>query len=183
MESLMPSLSVEIKTTPMATSTKMFRMVAGIENLYYALLFIGDPARAKTADTWRSWHQLGFHMSVKNPPPAARASEKVMVTLDVSGEPDLVINVEGGDAKAIGALKTVLAELDRVRGKRGKESEAARLAAVKGDSAIAAHLLDPLHNALNNTGCALAVPDFDFAINRALTVLAHPEVTSLRVGA
>lgn len=120
-------------------------------------------------------------MSVKNPPPAARDNEKVMVTLDVSGEPDLVINVEGGDPKAIGALKSLLGEIDRVRGKRGQESEAARLAAVKEDSAVAAWLLDPLHNALNNSGCALAVPDFDFAINRALAVLAHPEVTSLRV--
>lgn len=37
----MPSLSVEIKTTRMVTSTKLFRMVAGIENVYYALLFTG----------------------------------------------------------------------------------------------------------------------------------------------
>ncbi len=179
----MPSLSVEIKSKPMATSTRMFRMLAGIENFYYAFLLTGDPERAKIADTWRSWHQLGFHMSVKNPPPAARPNEKVMVTLDLSGEPDLVINVEGGDPKAIGALKTLLAEIDRVRAARGPESEAARLAAVKGSAAILSRLLDPLHNALNNTGCALAVPDFDYAIDRALKVLAHPEVTSLRVRA
>ncbi|MGO9061514.1 MAG: hypothetical protein ACLQU2_29680 [Candidatus Binataceae bacterium] len=177
----MPSLSVDIKTTQMVTSTKLFRMLAGIEHLYYALLLTGDQARAQTADTWRSWHQLGFHMDVKNPPPAVRDNERVMVTLDVSGEPDLVINVEGGERKTIAALKSLLAEIDRVRAKRGQESEAARLAAVKEDSAIASHLLAPLHNALNNSGCALAVPDFDFAINRALTVLANPEVTSLRV--
>jgi len=177
----MPSLSVEIKTTQMVTSTKLFRMVAGIENLYYALLLTGDPARARTADTWRSWHQLGFHMDVKNPPPAVRDNEKVMVTLDISGEPDLVINVAGGEPKAIAELKSMLTEIDRVRAKRGQESEAARLAAVKEDAAIVTPLLDPLHNALNNSGCALAVPDFDFAINRALTVLANPQVTSLRV--
>jgi hypothetical protein len=177
----MPSLSVEIKSKPMATSTRMFRMLAGIENLYYALLLTADSARAKTVDTWRSWHQLGFHMSVKNPPPAARGNEKVMATLDISGEPDLVINVDGGDPKAIGALKALLGELERVRGGRAQESEAARLAAVKADAAIGSRLLDPLHNALNGTGCALAVPDFDYAIDRALKVLAHPEVTSLRV--
>jgi hypothetical protein len=176
----MPSLSVEIKTVKMVTSTKLFRMLAGIENLYYALLLTGDPTRARNAETWRSWHQLGFHMDVKNSPPAVRDNEKVMVTLDLSGDPDLVINVTGGEPKTIAALKSVLAEIDRVRAKRGQESEAARLAAVKEDSAIAAQILAPLHNALNNTGCALAVPDFDFAINRALTVLANPEVTSLR---
>ena len=38
----MPNLSVEIKTVKMVTSTKLFRLVAGIENLYYALLLTGD---------------------------------------------------------------------------------------------------------------------------------------------
>jgi hypothetical protein len=177
----MASLSVEIKTKTMATSTKMFRMLAGIENLYYALLLGADPERARTADTWRSWHQIGFHMDVKNPPPAARDNEKVRVTLDTSREPDLAINVEGGEPRAIAALQSLLREIDRVRAKRGQESETTRLAAVKADSAVATQLLDPLHNALNNSGCALAVPDFDFAIDRALNVLANPEVTSLRV--
>jgi hypothetical protein len=120
-------------------------------------------------------------MDVKNPPSAVRDNERVMVTLDVSGEPDLVINVAGGEPKTIAALKSLLTQIERVRAKRGQEGEAPRLAAVKEDSAIAAQLLAPLHNALNNSGCALAVPDFDFAINRALTVLANPEVTSLRV--
>jgi len=177
----MPSLSVEIKTKTMASSTKMFRMLAGIENLYYALLLTGDQARAENADTWRSWHELGFHMSVKNPPAAVRDNEKVTVTLDVSGEPDLVINVEGGESRATGKLQSLLKEIDRARAQRGQESEAARLAAVKADAAVAGALITPLHNALNNSGCALAVPDFDFAINRALTVLAHPDVTSMRV--
>jgi hypothetical protein len=177
----MPSLSVEIKTTTMATSTRMFRLLAGIEHLYYALLLAGDQARAENADTWRSWHEVGFHMDVKNPPAAVRDNEKVMVTLDLSGEPDLVINVEGGQPGAIAKLQALLREIDRARAQRGQESDAARLAAVKADPAVAGALLTPLHNALNNSGCALAVPDFDFAINRALTVLAHPEVTSLRV--
>lgn len=177
----MPSLSVEIKTTTMATSTKMFRLLAGIENLYYALLLTGDRERAENAITWRSWHELGFHMSVKNPPAVVRDNEKVAVTLDVSGEPDLVINVEGGEPGTIGKLKSLLKEIDRARAQRAQESEAARLTAVKADPAIAGSLITPLHNALNNSGCALAVPDFDFAINRALTVLAHPDVTSLRV--
>jgi hypothetical protein len=176
----MPSLSVEIKTTTMATSTKMFRMLAGIEQLYYALLLTADNDRGANAETWRSWHQLGFHMSVKNPPPAVRDTERVKVTLDVTREPDLVINVDGGEPRAVGALKSLLQDIDRARGQRGQESEAARLAAIKADTAVAGKLITPLHNALNNTGCALAVPDFDFAINRALMVLAHPEVTSLR---
>jgi hypothetical protein len=177
----MPSLSVEIKTTTMATSTKMFRLLAGVENLYYALLLTDDQARAEKADTWRSWHELGFHMNVKNPPAAVRDNEKVTVTLDVSGEPDLVINVEGGEPKAIGKLQSLLKEIDRARAQRGQENEKARLAAVKADPAVAGALITPLHNALNNSGCALAVPDFDFAINRALAVLAHPDVTSLQV--
>jgi len=176
----MASLSVEIKSTTMATSTRMFRMLAGIEHLYYALLLTGDQARAANAETWRGWHQLGFHMSVKNPPPAVRDGERVTVTIDVTGEPDLVINVEGGEARAIAALASLLKEIDQARAKRGQENEAARLAAVKTDRAVATALINPLHNALNNTGCALAVPDFDFAINRALTVLAHPEVASLK---
>jgi hypothetical protein len=177
----MSSFAVEIKSTTMATSTRMFRMLAGIEHLYYALLLTGDEQRAANADTWRTWHQLGFHMNIKNPPAAVRDSERVMVTLDLSGEPDLAINVEGGEPRVIGALQSLLKEIDRARAQRGQEGEAARLAAVKADSAVARALLTPLHNALNNTGCALAVPDFDFAINRALTVLAHPEIKSLRV--
>jgi hypothetical protein len=166
----MRSLSVEIKTTTMATSTKMFRLLAGVENLYYALLLTDDQARAEKADTWRSWHELGFHMNVKNPPAAVRDNEKVTVTLD-----------EGGEPKAIGKLQSLLKEIDRARAQRGQENEKARLAAVKADPAVAGALITPLHNALNNSGCALAVPDFDFAINRALAVLAHPDVTSLQV--
>jgi hypothetical protein len=181
METVMPSLSVEIKNAKSATSTRMFRTVAAVEHLYYALLLTGDPARASHAETWRSWHQLGFHMSVKNPPPAVGDGERVTVTLDVTVEPDMVINVEGGAPRAIGALRSLVEGIEAARKQRSQESEAARLAAVKADSAVASALIAPLHNALNNTGCALAVPDFDFAINRALTVLAHPDVTSLRV--
>ncbi len=177
----MSSFSVEIKSTTMPTSTRMFRMLAGIEHLYYALLLTGDPERAANAQTWRGWHQLGFHMSVKNPPPAVREGERVMATLDVSVEPDLIINVEGGQPRAIAGLKSLLTEIERARSQRGQESETARLAAIKADSKVAAALITPLHNALNSTGCALAVPDFDFAVNRALTVLAHPEIKSLRV--
>jgi hypothetical protein len=165
----------------MATSTKMFRLLAAIENLYYALALTGDPARAENAETWRSWHELGFHMNVKNPPPAVCDDERVAVTLDISGEPDLVINVEGGEPKAIGKLQSLLKEIDRARAQRGQEGEQARLAAVKADPAVAGALISPLHNALNNSGCALVVPDFDFAVNRALTVLAHPDVISMRV--
>jgi hypothetical protein len=177
----MPSLSVEIKNTKNPTSTRSFRTLAGVEQLYYALLLTADPARASDAQTWRSWHQLGFHMSLKNPPPAVREGERIRVTLDVSVEPDMVINVEGGEPRAIAALRSLLEKIDAARARRGPESEAARLAAVKADAAVAAALITPLHNALNATGCALAVPDFDFAIDRALTVLAHPEVTAITV--
>ncbi len=176
----MPRLSVEIKNTKNPTSTRSFRTLAGVEQLYYALLLTGDPARASNAETWRTWHQLGFHMSVKNPPGAVREGERVRVTLDVSVEPDMVINVEGGEPRATSALRSLLEKIDAARKQRGPESEAARLAAVKADPAVASALITPLHNALNNTGCAPAVPDFDFAIDRALTVLAHPDVTSLR---
>jgi hypothetical protein len=177
----MPSLSVEIKSRSMATSTRMFRTLAGIEYCYYVLLLTGDRTRASNAETWRLWQELGFHMSVKNPPPAVRDGERVMVTLDVTGEPDLVINVEGGQPAAIDSLKSLLKEIDRARAQRGNEGESARLAAIRSDPAIAAALLTPLHNALKNTGCEAAAPDFDFAADRALTVLAHPEITSLRV--
>jgi len=113
--------------------------------------------------------------------PIVREGERVMATLDVSVEPDLIINVEGGQPRAIAGLKSLLTEIERARSQRGQESETARLAAIKADSKVAAALITPLHNALNSTGCALAVPDFDFAVNRALTVLAHPEIKSLRV--
>jgi hypothetical protein len=177
----MAGISLEIKSTAMATSTRMFRMLAGIEHLYYALLLTGDKTRAADPETWRSWHRLGFHMSVKNPPAAVRDNERVQVTMDVTGEPDLVINVEGGEPRSIGALQGLLKDIDQARAKRGREDEAARLAAVKADPAVAAALIKPLHEALEKSGCAYAVGDFDFAINRALTVLAHPEVSSLRV--
>lgn len=177
----MPSLAVEIKSRSMATSTRMFRMLAGIEHFYYVLLLTNDRARAANAETWQSWCRVGFHMSVKNPPPAVRDGEKVHVTLDLRGEPDLVINVEGGDPAAIKSLQGLLKEIDRARAQRGQESESARLAALKADPAIAAALITPLHNALKNTGSEWAAHDFDFATDRALSVLAHPDVVSLRV--
>jgi hypothetical protein len=180
MENSMASLSVEFKSKTMATSTRMFRMLAGIEQLYYAQVLTGDRARAADPETWRGWYRLGFHMSVKNPPPAVRDNERVKVTMDVSGEPDLVINVEGGEAKALGALQSLLKEIDQARAKRGPESEEARLAAVKADPAVAAALVKPLHEALEKTGCGYAAGDFDFALDRALKVLAHPEISSLR---
>jgi hypothetical protein len=176
----MPSLSLEIDTSKMATSSKMFRMVAGVENLYYLLLLSGDHARAKNADTWRSWHQLGFHMNVKNPPPAVRVGERITVTLDISVEPNMIIRAEGGIAQTVSGLQSLMGEIDRLRGRHREAGDAARLAAVRADSAIAGKLLDPVHNALNNSGCALLVPDFDFAINRALTAFTSPEITSLR---
>jgi hypothetical protein len=177
----MPSLSLEVKSRSMATSTRIFRTLAGIEYLYYVLLLTADRERAAKLETWQSWAQLGFHMSVKNPPPAVRDNEKAAVTVDVSGEPDLVFNVEGGAGKAIAALRSLLEKIDGARARRGAENETARLAAVKEDSAITAALIAPLNEALKNSGCGWAASDFDFATNRALTVLAHPQIESSRV--
>ncbi|GEM_PF-6656780 len=177
----MPSLSLEMKSRSMATSTRIFRTLAGIEYLYYVLLLTADRERAAKFETWQSWAQLGFHMSVKNPPPAVRENEKVLATVDITGEPDLVFNVDGGEARAIAALRSLLEKIDSARSRRGQESETARLAAVKEDPAITSALIAPLHDALKSSGCGWAASDFDFATNRALTVLAHPDITSLRV--
>jgi hypothetical protein len=176
----MPSLSLELKSKSMATSTRIFRTLAGIEYLYYVMLLTADRERAANIETWRSWAQLGFHMSVKNPPPAVHENEKILVTVDVSGEPDLVFNVEGGEPKAIAALRSLLEKIDHARAQRPNENETARLAAVKEGSAIASALITPLNNALKNSGAGWAASDFDFATNRALTVLAHPQIESSR---
>ena len=176
----MPSLSLQIQTRQMVSSTKMFRLVAAVENFYYLLLLSGDKDRAARAETWNSWREMGFHISVKNAPPAAHNGEKIAVDLDIRGQRDLFINVEGGSAAVLGALQSLVKEIDRVRAARSATGDQERLAALKADSAIARQLITSLHSALDKAGCAAARPDFDFAIDRALAVLTHPEILSLQ---
>jgi hypothetical protein len=166
----------------MPISTQLYQQAKAAEQFYYMLLFANDPARAKNSDVWTSWSAIGLHIQVKMPPHPATREERLLLEINPHGNQLYVYNFTGGDRKNSQRLKTLLTDIDRLRAELKDKDQAARLKAVRADSAVARQLIDPVQAALEHSGCSRQVRDqFEFAINRGLTALTWPEIQSVEI--
>jgi hypothetical protein len=116
------------------------------------------------------------------PPHPATSAERMLLEINPHGNELYVYNFTGGDRKHSERLKTLLTEIDRLRGELKDKDEAARLQAVRADPAVARLLLDPLEAALKQSGCGPQVcGQFEFAINRGLIALTWPKIQSVEI--
>jgi hypothetical protein len=165
----------------MPISPQLYRVSKGLEHFYYLLLFANDPSRGPKGEVWWPWLNQGFHLEVRNPPPAARADERITVELDDREGRRLKNTVQGGNRAALEALSDLLRELDRVRRGLTAEERQARVRAVRADPTIADKLITPVHQALEIAGCRDGIPAVDYAIDRALGALAASNIKSVEI--
>ena len=176
------SIEIKYRAGVMPISTQLYQQAKAAEQFYYMMLFANDPVRSASSDTWTTWSAMGLHIQVKMPPHPATAAERMLLEIDPHRNEMYVYNFTGGDQKNSERLKTLLAEIDRLRAGLKDTDRAARLKEVREAPAVKQQLLDPVANALKESGCSRQVRDqFDFAINRGLTALTWPEIQSLEI--
>jgi hypothetical protein len=142
-------LAVEI-TLPHAPITSLQkRMVKGVEQIYYAKLFLSNPAYDQ-ASTWRGWLDQGFHVATYSPPPAASSADRVRVRVKAPS-PKPVFSLEGTNTDALKDLDALLQAIDATRPALAGGGEQARNKALH-DGEVNRLLTAPLAETLERYG-------------------------------
>jgi hypothetical protein len=176
------SILIKYRARTMPISTQLYQQAKAAEQFYYMMLFANDPARAKNIETWTAWSTMGLHIQVKTPPHPATRDERMLLEINPHGNELYIYNFTGGDRKNSERLKTLLTEIDRLRGQAGNKDKAEGLKVLRADQTVARLLLDPLGAALNASGCSQQIRDqFNFAIDRGLLALTWPEIQSVEI--
>lgn len=176
------SIVIKYRAGVMPISTQLYQQAKAAEQFYYMLLFANDPVRAKNSDVWTSWSAMGLHIQVNMPPHPATHEERVLLEINSHGNETYLYNFTGGDRKNSERLKTLITAIDGLRAGFKDKDEAARLKAVRADSAVARQLIEPMETAIAQSRCSRQVRDqFEFAINRGLTALTWPKIQSVEV--
>ena len=130
----MAVLAVEITLPHVPITSLQKRMVKGVEQLYYAKLFLSNPAYDQSS-TWRDWLDQGFHVATYSPPPAAKSADRVRVRVKAPS-PKPVFNLEGANTDALKDLDALLRAVDSARPSvAGGGAQARRKALHDGESA------------------------------------------------
>ena len=176
----MATLGVVVNHKRAPITTQQTRLVKGVEQFYYALLFSSSPSYANRADAWRSWLSIGFHVATKVPPPGTAESDRVTMTVRSNGKaPE--INGSSSNREALQKLQKLLQDIDALRGSVAGKDEASRAEALLGNTQVAQQLVKPVIDALNRS--ALRQDEIDSymgMIRRGLLALTHDEITSIQ---
>src|SRR5262249_15881233 len=125
---------------------------------------------------------MGLHIQVKMPPHSATRDERMLLEINPHGNELYIYNFAGGDGKNSQRLKTLLADIDRLRADLNDKNQDARLKPLPADPAVARQLIAPVETALKESGCSRQVRDqFEFAINRGLIALTWPDIQSVEI--
>jgi hypothetical protein len=175
----MTTLAVRL-TLPAAPITSLQkRMTKGVEHLYYVKLFLTSPAY-EGPTIWRNWLEMGFHVSIVDPPRGTEAGDRVRVRTRAPSQTP-VISVEGSNLRALEDLKAVVRAVDASRAAvRAKGEETRRAAMRQGE--FARLVVDPALVTLKECGFdAGEIDDYAAMLQRAFDALTSDEVTGIEV--
>ena len=175
----MAALDVEL-TFPAAPITSLQKRIAkGIEQLYYAKLFLTSPAYSDGA-IWRRWLDLGFHVTIFSPPPGTVAGDRVRVRLRAPSRTPHV-SVTGDNVDALKELESLLRTVDGLRPSVAGADAAARRAALRGGD-LGRLVVDPLVETLGRLGFDPAETDaFVAMLQRGFDALTDDSITEIDV--
>jgi hypothetical protein len=170
-------LAVEI-TLPHAPITSLQkRMVKGVEQLYYAKLFLSNPAYDQ-ASTWRGWLDQGFHVATYSPPPAASRADRVRVRVKAPS-PRPVFSLEGANTDALKDLDALLHAIDAARPSLAGGGEEARNQALH-DGEVNRLITAPLAETLQRQGFTAGEIDaYRTMLERGFDALTDDKVQSI----
>ena len=142
----MTTLAVEL-TFPSAPITSLLKRISkGIQEFYYAELFLANDAYAGP-EIWRRWLELGFHVAIFSPPPGVSAADRIRIrTRAPSRTP--VLSAEASNTDALKDLESLLQLIDEARPGLAGKSQDARASAFE-DSDLGLRLVAPVVEILN----------------------------------
>jgi hypothetical protein len=176
----MAQLNIAVSCRSMLISTGFFRFCKGIEQFYYALLFMSEPYTQAGAQPWRSWLRLGFHLATRQPPPDAAPADRLLI--DTRPGRNFEVIVSSSNRKVLDQLRGLLGELDRVRERLTAADDEGRLARIRAEPKIDAVLIAPMRQSLErNEIPAEGVDAFMHMINRGLLALCDGQIESIAV--
>jgi hypothetical protein len=175
----MTALAVDV-TFPSAPITSLQKRIAkGIEQLYYAKLFVTSPAYADGA-VWRRWYDMGFHVAIFDPPPGTRPADRIRVRLRAPS-PTPHVTVSGGNADALKDLESLVRAVDAARPAVTGQGEDARAKALR-DGEAGRTVLQPMVDTLGRLGFEPAeIDDFVAMLQRGFDALTDDGITAVDV--
>jgi len=155
------------------------RMVKGVEQLYYAKLFLTTSAYDNAA-MWRRWREQGFHVATFDPPPGTVRSDRLRVRLRAP-TPTPTVSATSDNVDALKQLRALLEQVDALRPELARKTPAERNEII-GRSELNRVLLAPLaarlaaHNLTDEE-----IRDFGEMLRRGINALTDDDVSAISI--
>ena len=175
----MATLTIQVNSELAPFTTQMRRLDKGVEQFYYALLFIGEAKYSASSDAWRSWLRMGFHVGSKGSPPAAVKADRLGISVRPDGKLTH-ITVSSSNSQALQKLQDLLQAIERLRGSLKGKDDAARLRILEDNAFVMQQLTAPVGKALKSGAFRPdEVASVQSMIKRGLAALADDEITAI----
>jgi hypothetical protein len=173
----MTTLAVEL-TFPSAPITSLLKRISkGIEEFYYAKLFLTNPAYDRP-DIWRGWLELGFHVAIFSPPPGVSAVDRIRIRTKAPS-PTPVLSAEASNTDALKDLESLLQQVDAVRPTLSGQRPDARASALE-DGDIGRQLVAPVVATLQRHNFeASEIDEFRAMLGRGFDAFTNDELQSM----
>ncbi|MFI5046251.1 MAG: hypothetical protein ACHQIG_04230 [Acidimicrobiia bacterium] len=175
----MAVLDVDLSFPHSPITSLQKRIGKGIEQLYYARLFLTAPTYAD-GTIWPAWHERGFHLAIFSPPPGTAAGDKIRVRMR-GPSPTPRVSVTGENVDALKDLESMVRAIDSSRADVAGGSEADRVTALR-DGELGRVVVQPLVDALGKAGLDdTATDDYLAMLQRAFDALTNDRIQSIDV--
>jgi hypothetical protein len=174
---IVSTLVVDLVFPAAPITTLLKRMQKGIEQFYYASLFVRSP-RYEQSSIWQDWLDVGFHIAIVDAPPGTAPEDRIHLSLRFpSATP--VVTIRGANAEALKHLQSLLELVDGVRpGLAGLDDDVKADALRSGP--VADELVQPVLAALERHGLTEVQRDQYFAmLRRGFLALQNDSLKSM----
>lgn len=177
----MSSFDMVVASRRMLRSTPFHRVTKAPEALYYVALFATGGTYTGRPEVWRSWLQLGFALSTKDPPPDALEADLLEWTVTSKGA-RTAVHLSSARDDVLGTVMEVLRAVEGCRSGLAGQDNAAKAEAVLSDTVMSERIAKPAGRAFAAAGLR---PDEAGAITghvtRTLTALLDDDIASVTV--
>jgi hypothetical protein len=166
-----------------ATTSRFRQVEKAIENLYYALLLTG-PDYAGKVGRWHRWANVGFDLTVREPPRDALRDDRIRIDIDPADAPRIPMTLREGNPEVKSQLAHLLHEVEKERAQRvdtpGTDEE--RSVEILATDAVQQTLVHPVLQSLGDDGVdGVVTGKYLQMLHDSVFVLTEANVTSVRV--
>ncbi len=175
----MTTLAAELTFPDTPITSLQKRMSKGLEQLYYASLFLKSAAY-KGPEIWRSWLEQGFHVTIFSPPRGTAPGDRIRVRVKAASTTP-VMSVEGSNADALKDLESLVQVIDGLRPGLAGKGDDARVAALR-EGALGRQLVGPLTETLQGNGFeAEEIDEYLAMLQRGFDALTNDDISAIEL--